>query len=394
MATGTDGWNCRWDTNHMIIMQKIKYIILYLALSATAASAQDLLQPAAWDGYYNIACREKLVDYNSDAFYMCRPSFTPEYALSIVNGRYSSQSKLVLKRATENLWYNDNYPRRNGKRPKRDKWDKHHKYHDVAVESYILEVKADACSLIYNLVKAANETATYFNGEKSGCDGVTYYFHSWGRYGRTWSPNKNCRTGRLVAAMDSICHAVELGDTAMFSRQLPSCRTLLGEFRNAYPLTAFMPDVYWVQKINDFGVHYREYDPNDTTTIDNLDFSMWNGIWSLPHIRLLLPQPQRMQDTKYIVATMSDRIARFSRQRFLLYDLHNVLFEILIENEQPEEYFCKMKGYAYIRLSDTIDFESKCLSAPLDKEGLFRRGPDGTWQQADTAGVVKWWKTF
>ena len=378
----------------MIIMQKIKYIILYLALSATAVSAQDLLQPAAWDGYYDISCREKLVDYNSDAFYMCRPSFTPEYALSIVNGRYSAPSRLVLKRATENLWYNDNYPRANGKRPKRDQWDKRHKYHDVNIETYKLEVKADACSLIYNLVKAANETATYFNGEASGCDGVTYYFHSWGRYGRTWSPNKNCRTGRLVAVMDSICHAVELGDTAMFSRQLPSCRTLLGEFRNAYPLTAFMPDVYWVQKINDFGVHYREYDPNDTTTIDNLDFSMWNGIWSLPHIRLLLPQPQRMQDTKYIVATMSDRIARFSRQRFLLYDLHNVLFEILIENEQPEEYFCKMKGYAYIRLSDTIDFESKCLSAPLDKEGLFRRGPDGTWQQADTAGVVKWWKTF
>lgn len=365
-----------------------------LILATLPLAAQDLLQPAAWDGYYDIACREKLVDYNSDAFYMCRPSFTPEYALSIVNGRYSAPSRLLLNRATENLWYNDNYRRENGKRQKRDKWNRRHKYHDVKIETYRLDVKADACSLIYNLVKAANETATYFNGEKSGCDGVTYYFHSWGRYGRTWSPNKNCRTGRLVAVMDSICHAVELGDTAMFSRQLPSCRTLLGEFRNAYPLTAFMPDVYWVQKINDFGVHYREYDPNDTTTIDNLDFSMWNGIWSLPHIRLLLPNPQRMQDTKYIVATMSDRIARFSRQRFLLYDLHNVLFEILIENEQPEEYFCKMKGYAYIRLSDTIDFESKCLSAPLDKEGLFRRGPDGTWQQADTAGVVKWWKTF
>lgn len=369
--------------------------VFYLLILATLPlGAQDLLMPAAWDGYYNIACSEKLVDYNADAFYMCRPSFSPEYALSIVNGRYSAPSRLLLNRATENLWYNDNYRRENGKRQKRDKWNRRHKYHDVKIETYRLDVKADACSLIYNLVKAANETATYFNGEKSGCDGVAYYFHSWGKYGRTWSPNKNCRTGRLVAVMDSICHAVELGDTAMFSRQLPSCRTLLGEFRNAYPLTAFMPDVYWVQKINDFGVHYREYDPNDTTTIDNLDFSMWNGIWSLPHIRLLLPQPQRMQDTKYIVATMSDRIARFSRQRFLLYDLHNVLFEILIENEQPEEYFCKMKGYAYIRLSDTIDFESKCLSAPLDKEGLFRRQPDGTWQQADTAGAVRWWKTF
>ncbi len=374
-------------------MKRFAILPLFI-LAFVHLSAQDLLRPAAWDGYYDIACREKLVDYNSDAFYMCRPSFTPEYALSIVNGRYSAPSRLVLKRATENLWYNDNYPRANGKRPKRDQWDKRHKYHDVNIETYKLEVKADACSLIYNLVKAANETATYFNGERSGCDGVTYYFHSWGRYGRTWSPNKKCRTGRLVAVMDSICQAVENGDTTMLSRQLPTCRMLLGEFRNDYPLTAFMPDVYWVQKINDFGVHYREYDPNDTTTIDNLDFSMWNGIWSLPHIRLLLPQPQRMQDTKYIVATMSDRIARFSRQRFLLYDLHNVLFEILIENEQPEEYFCKMKGYAYIRLSDTIDFESKCLSAPLDKEGLFRRGPDGTWQQADTAGVVKWWKTF
>ena len=373
-------------------MQKLKYIILSLALSATAASAQDLLQPAAWDGYYDIACREKLVDYNNDAFYMCRPSFTPEYALSIVNGRYSAPSRLVLKRATENLWYNDNYPRANGKRPKRAKWDKHHKYHDVKIETYGLDVKAEACSLIYNIVKAANETASYFNGEASGCDGVTYYFHSWGKYGRTWSPNNKCRTGRLVAVMDSLCNAVEQNDTSKIYRQMPACRKLLDEFRNAYPLTAFMPNVYWVQKIGDSGVHYRKYDPNDTTTIDNLVFSAFNR--NLPQIKLMLTQTKSMQDTKDMVVMMSDRIAMFSRQRFLLYDSHAVFFEILIENEQPEEYFCKMKGYAYIRLSDTIDFENKCLSAPLDKEGLFRRQADGTWQQSDTTGAVKWWKTI
>lgn len=368
--------------------------VFYLLILATLPlGAQDLLMPAAWDGYYNIACSEKLVDYNADAFYMCRPSFSPEYALSIVNGRYSAPSRLLLNRATENLWYNDNYRRENGKRQKRDKWNRRHKYHDVKIETYRLDVKADACSLIYNLVKAANETATYFNGEKSGCDGVAYYFHSWGRYGRTWSPNKNCRTGRLVAVMDSICHAVENGDTTMLSRQLPTCRMLLGEFRNEYPMIAFVPEIYSFKDIyhNDkiFAVKY--VDATDDTTSVNRVYLRTDFLW----IKRVFPQPINMLTATEWARTMTERATLMTRKLFLQQDSLKLRFWVLFDEGKDEEYYNERIGYSnHLRLSDTADFERRCLSAPLDKEGLFRRQPDGTWQQADTAGAVRWWKTF
>ena len=364
-------------------------------MSATAASAQDLLQPAAWDGYYDIACREELVDYNADAFYMCRPSFTPEYALSIVNGRYSAPSRLVLKRATKNLWYNDNYPRENGKRPKRDKWDKHHKYHDVIIETYKLEVKADACSLIYNLVKAANETASYFNGEASGCDGVTYYFHSWGRYGRTWSPSKKCRTGRLVAVMDSICRAVQIDDIAMLSRQLPSCRTLLDEFRNDYPMIAFIPEIYSFKDIyykdeyygNSVGVKY--VDATDDTTSVNRVYLRTDFL----QIKRVFPQPINMQIATEWAQTMTERATMMTHKLFLQQDSLKLRFWVLVDEGKDEEYYNDRTGYSnHLRLSDTADFERRCLTAPLGETGLFRRQPDGTWQQVDTTGATQWWK--
>lgn len=368
--------------------------VFYLLILATLPlGAQDLLQPAAWDDYYDMACRNKLVTYNANAFFMCRPSFTPEYALSFeCDGRYfpERQTPLVLKRAEENLWYNDNYPTVDGKRRKRkNRWDS--KYHNVKVSTYELIVSREAKALIYDLITVANETATYFNGELSGFDGVTYYFNSGSKYGRAWSPNKKCRTGRLVAVMDSICQAVENGDTTMLNHQLPTCRMLLGEFRNDYPLIAFMPEIYSFKDIyhNDkiFAVKY--VDANDDTTSVNRVYLRTDFLW----IKRVFPQPVNMLTATEWARTMTERATLMTRKLFLQQDSLKLRFWVLFDEGKDEEYYNERIGYSnHLRLSDTADFERRCLSAPLDKEGLFRRQPDGTWQQTDTTNATQWWK--
>ena len=352
--------------------------VFYLLILATLPlAAQDLLQPAAWDGYYNIACSEKLVDYNADAFYMCRPSFTPEYALSFeCDGRYLSerQTPLVFKCAEENLWYNDNYPTVDGKRRKRkNRWDS--KYHNVKVSTYELIVSREAKALIYDLITAANETATYFNGELSGFDGVTYYFNSGRKYGRAWSPSKKCRTGRLVTAMDSICRAVELGDTAMLYRQLPACRALLHEFRLDYPIEAFKHD-FW-------------YSCSDTSCVEVICVGRYTVHLNF---RYNFVNPVPMDSAARWCASMSDGVAQLARQLFLMQDTLRTRLCVQIGNCQTDEYYFGKAGYG-IHLVDTTDFVNKCLSAPLQQEGLYRLD-GGTWQQIDTTGINPSWEWF
>lgn len=346
-----------------------------LILATLPLAAQDLLKPDAWDEYYDMACRNKLVTYNAQAFFMCRPSFTPEYALSFdSDSRYfpDSQTPLVLKRAEENLWYNDNYPTVDGKRRKRkNRWDR--KYHNVRVSTYELTVRREAKALIYDLITAANETATYFNGEMDGCDGVAYYFNSGSKYSSIWEPHG--RTRQLVAVMDSLCRAVEQGDTAMVYRQLPACHTLLHEFRLDYPLAAFNHD-FW-------------YSCSDTSCVKVKCVGRYTVHLNF---RYNFDNPIAIDSAARWCDSMSDRVAQLARQLFLMQDSLRTRLCVQIGDCQSDEYYCGRAGYG-IHLSDTTDFVNKCLSAPLQQEGLYRLD-GGTWQMVDTTGIKPSWEWF
>lgn len=341
-------------------------------LLASAATAQSLLKPEAWDWQYDMICRDKLTVPNVDVFYMCRPSFSPEYALSFELYRNSmANPPLVLKRAGKNLWYFDNW----GGTRRRNRFNRR-KYPNVEVDTYQLTVSKETSLLIHDLVKAANETASYFNGEMDGCDGTTYYFHSLQKYGSVWEPVKGSRTGRLVAVMDSLCQAVEQADTVMVYRQLPACRRLLREFREDYPMADFKSN--WI-------LYSRS--SSDTSKVErvmqHLGFLHFSRVFSTP-------VTHEAADEWY--APLRDRVAMLSRQLFILQDSLQIRsIDLQITDGQPDEYFCGEYDIPNIRLSDTVDFEAKCLSAPLQKHGFYRRLDDGTWQPADTAGTDHWW---
>lgn len=347
-------------------MRRFLFAVILLAV-VVPASAQDFLKPEAWDDYYDMACRQKLLPDYTNVFYMCRPSFSPEYALSIEQNPNDRQDKqLVFKRAKENIWYHDRYykyPRWHGR------WRLGR--HKVGVQSYELKVSDEAITLISNLIKAANETASYFNGEMDGCDGVIYYFHSWPKYGSVWSPHG--RTRRLVAVMDSLCLAVEQGDIAMVYRQMPACRTLLQEFRQDYPMAAFTGNFY--------------YSCADTACANVESVGRYTEHLSF---KCFFSNPLPMETAREWCADMSDRVAQLARQLFLMQDSLYWRLNVCIEEGQPDEYYFDQHMHYIIRLSDTTDMANKCLSAPLRQEGLYRL-EDGSWQQVDTAGAVRWW---
>lgn len=347
-------------------MKRLLLAVVLLA-AVVPVSAQDFLKPEAWDDYYDMACSRKLLPDYTNVFYMCRPSFSPEYALSIeLNPNDRKDKQLVLKRAKENIWYHDSYykyPIRHGR------WRLGR--HSVAVKSFKLKVSDEAINLVSDLIEAANETATYFNHELDGCDGVTYYFHTWPKYGSVWSPHG--RTRRLVTVMDSLCCAVEQGDTAMVYRQLPACRTLLQEFRQDYPIAAFSGDFYYscadtsCDRVSRVGRYTR-----------HLNFNCFFN------------PPLTKEAAREWCDTMSDRVAQLARQLFLMQDSLYWRLSVCIEYGQPDEYYFDNHFHYVLRLSDTTDMVNKCLSAPLRQEGLYRL--DGsTWQHVDTAGAVRWW---
>lgn len=90
-----------------------KGIILLVLFVFTRCFAQNLLTPTSygiydWSGYTesvfqtllpNIGKRDVLREGSFKTFYLCTPSFTGEYALSVEKGC------LTLTRAEKNIWY-------------------------------------------------------------------------------------------------------------------------------------------------------------------------------------------------------------------------------------------------------------------------------------------------
>lgn len=371
----------RRDSRHAG-MARIMAVVAAVVLFTAKANAQDLLRPEAWfpsEDFmtYNLACYNKLVHQRANTLYMCRPAFSAEYALSVVTNPYNRTSSwLELRRAKENIWYHDNFSTV-GKQIRRQRMKEEPGRHDVEVETFTLAVKGETLRLIAALVKASTETATYFNGEPNGCDGVTYIFYTYGMAGRlagrAWSPEKGCRTRRLVDAMDSICLAVQKGDTNVLNRQMPLCRTLLHEFRREYPPRAFEPQTVKYGYVDSTGHHYvREVGTEQVKVCRRSDTLMseeQSNMWS---------------------ASIAGRVAALSRKLFLGEGTELVRIVIQIVENGPTLFFKDGYGYCYFCMPTTDGFEERCLSAPLQKDGCWHLEEDGQWHQVDADEAKKW----
>ena len=199
--------------------------LLLLALFMTTASAQSVFTPktSCSDYEYEKLVVETLVG-DAGLYYMCRPAFTNEYALSL------HDSTLVYVHAKEkcgNIWYSKKF-RKHGAKAK------------IKTRRYKLSISEDDCAVLENHFADATQTANFFN-ESIGIDGVSYILHYWDKTVKAWCPRIGSRTGRVVHALDSLCYAVEHSDRAVLKRQLDTCRTLTKEFRNLYPLSFFRP---------------------------------------------------------------------------------------------------------------------------------------------------------
>ncbi|MBR6418544.1 MAG: hypothetical protein IKS36_06990 [Bacteroidales bacterium] len=226
-----------------------KIIPLLIAIvSTTAVRSQSLLTPSNYHPHfldYEQALHNVLLSYYSrpyngnigyDTYFLCNPSFGPNYSLAIRESRYKDTDSLILTRATKNIWYEGAYYWGDKKKRKGIK--------KIPVERYSVPVKKDFTNQITRTFCSAVMTSSHFADSRMGCDGVTYKFYTSGRMAEVWTPEKDSRTYRLVKMVDSLCIAVERGDTAIIRHQMPICQQLTKEFRSEYPLSHFKADKY------------------------------------------------------------------------------------------------------------------------------------------------------
>ena len=218
------------------------FLLLIAILSTTAVRSQDLLTPSNYNPHfldYEQALQDLLLSYYSpqhndyigyDTYFLCRPSFGPEYSLAIKKMLNYNVDSLILTRATENIWYKREYSwaDRNMRKGKRK----------IQVERYTMPLKTEASNQIKRTFQSAIMTSSHFADSRVGCDGVTYEFYTSGIRAEVWTPEKDSRTYRLVKMADSLCLAVKHGDTAILRRQMPVSQQLTKEFRECYPLSA------------------------------------------------------------------------------------------------------------------------------------------------------------
>lgn len=317
-----------------------------LALGSIVRS-QNVFTPATVDytpGYWP-ALVNTLVG-NSQTFYLCAPSFTSEYALSL------HDDTLVYIRADDeaSIYYYVS--------------SKNHKK-KVKTKRHELVLKREESWQIRQLIDVASQTANFFD-ERFGIDGTTYYLFDYTRRVKVWFPMKGTRTGRAVAAMDSLCYAVEHADREVLQRQLEIFRTLTGEFRELYPLSYFKPDVW------------------SSSERVMLTSQRWLSVYQ---------GCGKAQDSvKASLTMLSDSVALWSRELFLHHN--NRYVHVFLSDTSDARCEVKTSGS---EIFITIPAKKLCRTlimgtTALDK-GYYRLLPDDTWQPIRREDY-QWWPEF
>ncbi len=300
-------------------MRKITLIILLLT-TFLCGRAQDFLTPESY-GIYNFYDRGdetlfRLLVTGDDfegiilrkaqmtTYYLCAPSFSPEYALII------EKDQLVFNKAEKSIWRalsDDN------------NYHKPDPMKIVSVKTMTLPVSEETCKKLSTLFRCATLTATHLEFKPQGLDGTRYYFN----YGRTlasvWVPREG-RTMRLVRMADSLCYAVQHHDTAVLNRQMKVCKALTQEFKKEFPERYFKAGHWNVQENN----------------------SQWFCILTCEDcIRLKIPDGNSDGDTYDVM--YSDSLAAWSREIFQMNDLEEYP-TVVIDNQRVNP-FCEVKTY-------------------------------------------------
>lgn len=351
-------------------------IVLFLAAFATV-TAQSVFIPSCKHitcDYHTFVNRALDCDY-STAFFVCIPSFSREYALSLSR----SKDKLVYMRAEYNIWYNVDYKKRDAK---------------VKTRRYELPISKEQSAVFQMLAKAAVQTANNFH-ESDGVDGTTYMLSYINDEVETWSPRKNSRTGRTVRAMDSLCYAVEHSDTTVLLRQMDTCRVLIDEFKHLYPLSYFYPEPWLIINYNDGGVSYSPIDnfPDSTFVPDPEDYPNskdWLYMLDSPYLRVLISHnlaDKVLKDEKYLdFDVLNDSIAVWARELFLSYSnysdykINSGSYRIELYDTTATRCEITKDGYL-IKMTASLKSLNRnmIISASTLNEGHYMLSPSGTW---------------
>jgi TonB family protein len=299
-------------------MRKITLIVLLLT-TVLCGRAQDFLTPESYgiyDFYKNgdetlfrlLVAGEKFEGCATwkakyTTYYLCAPSFDPEYALVI------EKNQLILNTARTSIWY---------------ALSEHKSIKEIPVNTKTLQVPEEFCEIISKLFHFATMTATNLESELLGFDGTYYYFNHRGKLASVWLPEGG-RTARLVVMANQLCYAVEHHDTAVLNSQIEVCKSLTKEFKKDFPDRFFRPS--WVSS--------RTGEEGPWSCELGGDNCMW--------LEIMYDTLIGMEACKLMSDLYSDSLAAWSREIFLMNDLEEYP-TVVIDNQRVNP-FCEVKTY-------------------------------------------------
>ena len=323
-------------------MRKTTLILAFLAAIA-CGRAQDFLTPESYgiyDHYENgnetlfrlLVTSEKPegISYtymaNFSTYYLCAPSFSPEYALIV------GKNQLILNKAKESVWlyitavdYAQSKDFR--KREKKQQKQIHslvNSFNKKPVDRFTLNISEKQSECIAELFEHATRTATHLQSLSLGNDGTTHYFNYRGQLASVWVPQGG-RTARLTSIANRLCYAVEHQDTAVLNQQMELCRRLTKEFKQEYPNRYFQPS--WVSRSSgDKGPWHCELSGDNCMRLEVLLDTMVNS------------------ETAQLVSDLyTDSLAAWSREIFLMSD--NPIYPSIVIDNHADTAICIAKQY-------------------------------------------------
>lgn len=323
-------------------MRKTTLIIAFLTI-VFCGRAQDFLTPESY-GIYNyfengnetlfrlLVAGEKFEEMSASrmaslsTYYLCAPSFSPEYALVI------GEDKLVLNKAKENIGYyltaeaysrNPDFRTRD-KEQRKQILSMYNNMKSNPVNSFTMSISKEQSKCIETLFKYATKTSTHMQSFNLGLDGTTYYFNHRRQLASVWQPQGG-RTAQLVIIADNLCYAVEHADTTVLSQQIEACKALTQKFKKVFPNEYFNPS--WI-----------------TRSTGN------KGPWSCElsgencmMLTVLFDTIVTAENAQSTSALYTDSLASWSREIFLMSD--NPSYPSIVIDNHADTAICSAKQY-------------------------------------------------
>ena len=323
-----------------VIMRKTTLILAFLA-AVWCSRAQDFLTPESYGiyDYYengnetlfrllvadeNIGSRSATWMARYTTYYLCAPSFSPEYALIV------GKNQLILNKAKESVWHyitavehaQSKDFRKRDKEQQKQIQSRANSFNTNPVDRFTLHISEEQSQCIAELFEHATKTATHLQSLSLGHDGTTHYFNYSGQLASVWVPQGG-RTARLTSIANRLCYAVEHQDTTVLKQQMELCRTLTKEFKQEYPNRYFLPS--WVSRsTGDKGPWHCELSGD-------------NCIW----LDVLFDTTVTTENAQSTSSLYTDSLAAWSREIFLMSE--NPCYPSIVIDNHANNAVCMVK---------------------------------------------------